>query len=72
MKTPSEQQANNLVVQGQEQGKKIIMAGCVSQAAPSEPWLQNVSIVGVKQIDRIVEVVGETLKGNKVREFRSI
>ncbi|ULU09920.1 hypothetical protein L3Y34_014348 [Caenorhabditis briggsae] len=67
VKTPSEQQANNLVVQGQEQGKKIIMAGCVSQAAPSEPWLQNVSIVGVKQIDRIVEVVEETLKGNKVR-----
>ncbi|CAI2322532.1 unnamed protein product [Caenorhabditis sp. 36 PRJEB53466] len=67
VKTPSEQQANNLVVQGQKAGKKIIMAGCVSQAAPSEPWLQNVSIVGVKQIDRIVEVVGESLKGNKVR-----
>ncbi|PIC55485.1 hypothetical protein B9Z55_000744 [Caenorhabditis nigoni] len=51
VKTSSEQQANNLIVQGQGQGKKIIMAGCVSQAAPSEPWLQNVSIVGVKQID---------------------
>ncbi|CAB3408006.1 unnamed protein product [Caenorhabditis bovis] len=67
VKTPSEQQANNLVVQGQETKKKIVMAGCVSQAAPSEPWLQDVSIVGVKQIDRIVEVVEETLKGNKVR-----
>ena len=40
------------------------MAGCVSQAAPDEPWLKDVSIVGVKQIDRIVEVVEETLKGN--------
>uniref|UniRef100_A0A8R1I5M8 tRNA-t(6)A37 methylthiotransferase n=1 Tax=Caenorhabditis japonica TaxID=281687 RepID=A0A8R1I5M8_CAEJA len=67
VKTPSEQQANNLVVQGQESGKKVIMAGCVSQAAPSEPWMKNLSIVGVKQIDRIVEVVGETLKGNNVR-----
>ncbi|KIH49120.1 hypothetical protein ANCDUO_20806, partial [Ancylostoma duodenale] len=43
------------------------MAGCVSQAAPDEPWLKNVSIVGVKQIDRILEVVEETLKGNTVR-----
>ncbi|CAI5438588.1 unnamed protein product [Caenorhabditis angaria] len=67
VKTPSEQQANNLLTQGQNDGKKIIMAGCVSQAAPNEPWLQDCSIVGVKQIDRIVEVVEETLKGNKVR-----
>ncbi|EPB72754.1 hypothetical protein ANCCEY_08148 [Ancylostoma ceylanicum] len=34
------------------------------QAAPDEQWLKNVSIVGVKQIDRILEVVEETLKGN--------
>ncbi|KIH56940.1 hypothetical protein ANCDUO_12875 [Ancylostoma duodenale] len=40
---------------------------CFMQAAPDEPWLKNVSIVGVKQIDRILEVVEETLKGNTVR-----
>ncbi|CAD6184486.1 unnamed protein product [Caenorhabditis auriculariae] len=67
VKTPSETQASNMVTQAQNKGKKVVMAGCVSQAAPSEPWLQEVSIVGVKQIDRIVEVVEETLKGNKVR-----
>ncbi|CAJ0577562.1 unnamed protein product, partial [Mesorhabditis spiculigera] len=67
VKTPSEQQASNLVKEGQGGGKKIVMAGCVSQAAPDEPWLKGISIVGVKQIDRITEVVEETLKGNTVR-----
>ncbi|XGW24081.1 hypothetical protein V3C99_005914 [Haemonchus contortus] len=67
VKTPSETQASNLLEEGQKQGKLVVMAGCVSQAAPDEPWLKNVSIVGVKQIDRIVEVVEETLKGNTVR-----
>lgn len=57
-------QASNKVEEGQKQGKRVVMAGCVSQAAPDEPWLKDVSIVGVKQIDRIVEVVEETLKGN--------
>ncbi|KAK6725505.1 hypothetical protein RB195_004061 [Necator americanus] len=67
VKTPSETQASNLLEEGRRLGKYVVMAGCVSQAAPDEPWLKNVSIVGVKQIDRIVEVVEETLKGNTVR-----
>mmetsp|Transcript_4502 Transcript_4502/g.3718 ORF Transcript_4502/g.3718 Transcript_4502/m.3718 type:complete len:82 (-) Transcript_4502:1143-1388(-) len=29
--------------------------------------IEDVSVVGVTQIDRIVEVVEETLKGNRVR-----
>ncbi|KAJ1354963.1 hypothetical protein KIN20_012067 [Parelaphostrongylus tenuis] len=67
VKTPSEMQAINLLQEGRRQGKFIVMAGCVSQASPDEHWLKNISIVGVKQIDRIVEVVEETLKGNTVR-----
>ena len=31
------------------------------------PWLRSLSIVGVKQIHRILEVVEETLKGNKIQ-----
>jgi threonylcarbamoyladenosine tRNA methylthiotransferase CDKAL1 len=38
-----------------------------SQAAPNTPWLRDVSIVGVQQIDKIVTVVEETLRGNNVR-----
>ena len=30
-------------------------------------WLRSLSIVGVKQIHRILEVVEETLKGNKIQ-----
>uniref|UniRef100_A0A158PB82 Threonylcarbamoyladenosine tRNA methylthiotransferase n=1 Tax=Angiostrongylus cantonensis TaxID=6313 RepID=A0A158PB82_ANGCA len=67
VKSPSETLANNLLQEGRKQGKFIVMAGCVSQASPDEQWMKNVSIVGVKQIDRIVEVVEETLKGNTVR-----
>ncbi|EYC30323.1 hypothetical protein Y032_0005g2578 [Ancylostoma ceylanicum] len=67
VKTPSETQASNLLEEGRKLGKFVVMAGCVSQAAPDEQWLKNVSIVGVKQIDRILEVVEETLKGNTVR-----
>ena len=57
-------QANYLLEEGQKKEKAVVMAGCVSQAAPNETWLKGISIVGVKQIDRVVEVVEETLKGN--------
>ncbi|KAK0425009.1 hypothetical protein QR680_008978 [Steinernema hermaphroditum] len=67
VKTPSEQQVENNIADAQKKGTKVVVAGCVSQAAPNEPWLKDISIVGVKQIDRVVEVVEETLKGNTVR-----
>lgn len=37
------------------------------QGAPKSSFLQGLSIIGVQQIDRVVEVVEETLKGNTVR-----
>jgi len=67
VKTPSEAQLENMIKEAQKLGKCVVVAGCVSQAAPSESYLKNVSIVGVKQIDQIVNVVEETLKGNTVR-----
>lgn len=45
------------------------MAGCVPQGAPKASYIQGLSVIGVQQIDRIVEVVEETLKGNSVRLF---
>ena len=39
------------------------MSGCVAQSEPNSPYLEGLSIVGVQQIDRVVEVVEETLKG---------
>jgi threonylcarbamoyladenosine tRNA methylthiotransferase CDKAL1 len=43
------------------------VAGCVPQGSKDLKDLEGVSIVGVQQIDRVVEVVEETLKGHEVR-----
>uniref|UniRef100_A0A8R1V2M4 tRNA-t(6)A37 methylthiotransferase n=1 Tax=Pristionchus pacificus TaxID=54126 RepID=A0A8R1V2M4_PRIPA len=67
VKTPSEDQAFNLVRMAKEKGKRVVMAGCVSQADPSAEWLQDVSIVGVKQIDQVEEAVKGSLEGKSVR-----
>lgn len=50
-------------------GKHIVLAGCVPQGAPKASFIQGLSVIGVQQIDRVVEVVEETLKGNTVRLF---
>lgn len=48
---------------GQSRGIHVVVAGCVPQGAPRAGYLQGLSVVGVQQIDRIVEIVEETLKG---------
>ena len=46
-----------------DQGKKVIVSGCVPQGKPDAEYIKGLSIIGVQQIDRVVEVVEETLKG---------
>ena len=46
-----------------------MLAGCVPQGAPKSDLVDGFSIIGVQQIDRIVEVVEETLNGNVVQLF---
>eukprot|EP00009_Paramoeba_aestuarina_P011491 CAMPEP_0201541802 /NCGR_PEP_ID=MMETSP0161_2-20130828/71670_1 /ASSEMBLY_ACC=CAM_ASM_000251 /TAXON_ID=180227 /ORGANISM="Neoparamoeba aestuarina, Strain SoJaBio B1-5/56/2" /LENGTH=596 /DNA_ID=CAMNT_0047949361 /DNA_START=345 /DNA_END=2135 /DNA_ORIENTATION=- len=67
VKNPSESHFVNTITKGQDAGKKIVLAGCVPQAAPKHKELQDISIIGVQQIDRVVEVVEETIKGHTVR-----
>ena len=43
------------------------MSGCVPQGDRNLKGLENVSILGVTQIDRVVEIMEETIKGNTVR-----
>ena len=50
---------------GQSLGKPVVVAGCVSQGAPRQGYIKGLSLIGVQQIDRVVEVVEETLKGKK-------
>ena len=56
---------------GRALGKALVVAGCVSQAQPELKTqgfaLADISIVGVQQIDRVVEVVQEALRGHTVR-----
>ncbi|HJX05578.1 MAG TPA: tRNA (N(6)-L-threonylcarbamoyladenosine(37)-C(2))-methylthiotransferase [Candidatus Nanoarchaeia archaeon] len=48
-------------------GKRVVVAGCVPQAEPGNEMLKNVSVVGIRNLNRIVEAVEETAKGNIVR-----
>ncbi|KAL6007754.1 hypothetical protein ACLOJK_033256 [Asimina triloba] len=47
--------------------EKASIAGCVPQGSRDLKELEGISIIGVQQIDRVVEVVEETLKGHEVR-----
>lgn len=47
--------------------KPLVVAGCVPQGSQGLKELEGISIIGVQQIDRVVEVVEETLKGHEVR-----
>lgn len=47
--------------------KPVVVAGCVPQGDRNVKGLGDVSIIGITQIDRVVEVVEETLKGNVVQ-----
>ncbi|CAL7950229.1 unnamed protein product [Xylocopa violacea] len=67
VKSPAEDHFRNEIEAGKKIGKHVVVAGCVPQGAPKSSFLQGLSIIGVQQIDRVVEVVEETLKGNTVR-----
>lgn len=67
VKDPSQAAFMHLVLKGKSQGKAVVVAGCVPQADRYIKGLEDVSIVGIQQVDRVVEVVEETLKGHTVR-----
>merc|ERR1719397_1533984 len=67
--TGVEEPFKNEVTRGLEGNKKVVVAGCVPQGKQNTEYLRGLSMIGVQQIDRVVEVVEETLKGNSVRMF---
>ncbi len=67
VKNPSQEAFVNYVQKAKQTGKKVVVAGCVPQGDRNIKGLEEVSMIGVTQIDRIVEVVEETLKGNQVK-----
>ncbi|KAK9824276.1 hypothetical protein WJX72_009107 [[Myrmecia] bisecta] len=67
VKNPSQQAMGHILMKGKALNKKLVVAGCVPQGDRRAPELQNLSLLGVTQIDRVVEAVEETLKGNVVQ-----
>ena len=66
VKNPSQDAATNLAARAEQLGKKIVVTGCVPQADQSIPIFERASLVGVSNINSIVSVVEETLRGNRV------
>ncbi|XP_057830865.1 uncharacterized protein LOC131041701 isoform X3 [Cryptomeria japonica] len=58
---------DTLIHKGKAARKPLVVAGCVPQGSRNLKELDGVSVIGVQQIDHIVEVVEETLKGHEVR-----
>lgn len=69
VKSPSQSAMDTLISKCKNVKKPLVVAGCVPQGSRDLKELEGVSIVGVQQIDRVVEVVEETLKGHEVRLF---
>ncbi|KAL7118251.1 hypothetical protein ACP275_03G123900 [Erythranthe tilingii] len=67
VKSPSQSAMDTLITKCRNAKKPLVVAGCVPQGSRDLKELDGVSIVGVQQIDRVVEVVEETLKGHEVR-----
>ncbi|KAF9601447.1 hypothetical protein IFM89_020214 [Coptis chinensis] len=67
VKSPSQSAMDTLILKSKSARKPLVVAGCVPQGSRNLKELEGVSIVGVQQIDRVVEVVEETLKGHEVR-----
>ena len=72
VKNPSQDAFITYVTKSREYGKPVVVAGCVPQGDRNLKGLENCSVIGVNQIDRIVEVVEETLKGNIILVFPKI
>lgn len=66
VKNPTQAALMRLVTDSKTLMKPIVVTGCVPQGDKKIDQLQSVSMLGVTQIDRVVEVVEETLKGNVV------
>lgn len=68
VKNPSQEALLRMVTDSEKNLKiPVVVAGCVPQGDKNIKELSDVSIVGITQIDRVVEVVEETLKGNIVQ-----
>ncbi|KAF6174814.1 hypothetical protein GIB67_010640 [Kingdonia uniflora] len=57
---------DTIIVKCKSAKKPLVVAGCMPQGSRVLKELEGVSVVGVQQIDRVIEVVEDTLKGHEV------
>jgi len=67
VKGPSQEAFMTAVQRAKAMGRPVVVSGCVPQADRTIPGLEDVSVIGITQIDRVVEVVEQTLQGHIVR-----
>lgn len=68
VKSPSQDNATNLTQKAKKAGKAVVLAGCVpSSDSALVKSLEGVSMLGVTQLDRVVEVTEEALRGHVVQ-----
>ena len=67
VKNPSQSAMNTVIERGLGKEKAIVVAGCVPQGDRGAKELKDVSLLGVTQIDRVVEAMERTLAGDTVR-----
>jgi len=70
VKNPSEQTFVNEIENAKKHNILVVLAGCVPQASQKDKRWKPYTVIGVQQIDKVVEAVEETLKGNTVRYMR--
>ena len=66
VKNPTQDALIHLVKRAKDRGIPIVVSGCVPQGDRNLDGLEGISIIGVTQIDRVVEVVEEAMKGNVI------
>uniref|UniRef100_A0A7S1PI37 Threonylcarbamoyladenosine tRNA methylthiotransferase n=1 Tax=Percolomonas cosmopolitus TaxID=63605 RepID=A0A7S1PI37_9EUKA len=66
VKNPSQDTMTNLMDKAHSTGKPVVISGCVPQGEKKNKLWQDVSLIGVQQIQHVKYVVEESLKGNKV------
>lgn len=66
VKGPSQAGMSTLIRAGRAAGIPLVVSGCVPQGERGTRELRGLSLLGVTQIDRVVEAVEQTLAGNTV------
>ena len=67
VKNPSQSAMNTVIRDGRALNKALVIAGCVPQGDKTARELDGLTLLGVTQIDRVVEAVERTLDGEAVQ-----